>query len=79
VQTDQSKDLGGKADLMTELREKMHYNYNAKVIELLQERDMKRKEKQDAKKKYKFRRGKKSFYQNAIDEEDEQESEKSDK
>ena len=61
--------------LHVELREAMKGTYTREVKRLLKEAEEKRLSK---KKKTKFRRGKKSFYENAIDEEDQTDSDKSD-
>jgi len=77
VQTEQAKNESLAASAMVaELRSEMRGNYTKEVMKLLKEAEEQRRAK---KRKPLFRRGKKSFYENAIDEEDSPASEKSDK
>jgi hypothetical protein len=61
--------------MVAELRQSMKGNYTREVYRLLKEAEEQRRNK---KKKTMFRRGKKSFYENAIDEEGQTDSDKSD-
>lgn len=74
AQTDQEKSNTVQQDAITKMRKQMRDSVMEKILQEKREAEARRK-----KKKKQFRRGKRSFYDYAIDEEDDHDSEKSDK
>ena len=74
AQTEQEKNTSLQQDAITKMRKQMRDAVMEKILQEKREAEARRK-----KKKKQFRRGKRSFYECAIDEEDDHDSEKSDK
>jgi hypothetical protein len=74
AQTEQEKSNSVQLDAIAKMRKQMRDSVMEKILQEKSEAEARRK-----KKKKQFRRGKRSFYDYAIDEEDDHDSEKSDK